>query len=372
MSRRVDFFRALAFAFLLQASIAEAATGFGPVTVYPAGQDPSCQTVVDLNEDGIPDLIAVNNLSDDISVLLGNPDGTYQTPINYPVGLAPACLTVSFFNADTHYDVAVSNTASNTVSVLLGNGDGTLEPAVEYSVGNGAAPLGIISSGFTHSGHVDLAIANSEGSDNGKGNVAILLGNGDGTFQPALNLDTAGSQPVALVQGAFNGTNGLAVLNFATTDVTVFASDLNGNFTVTGNYAVGGTGPVAITTWLNRAMLNLVVTNSASNSITILYENGPTYGHPKTYPVGATPVAVAQGIFNQNGYLLDFAVANQGDNTVSAFLTKEFKPYLRKPVNFGTCQSPTSISAAFISSKVVEDLVLTCANGVGVMKNLGQ
>ena len=61
--------------------------------------------------------------------------------------------------------------------MLLGNGDGTFQPQVTYAVGSG--PSAIVAGDFTGDGHLDLAVANTVGNT-----VSVLLGNGDGTFQP--------------------------------------------------------------------------------------------------------------------------------------------------------------------------------------------
>lgn len=163
------------------------AAGFGKVSVYPADQGPVFATIADVNHDGIFDLLVLNSVSNDLSVLIGNADGTYQSPVNYPVGVSPTAMAFEFFNKDSNLDIAIANSGSNDISILLGNADGTFQPAVEYGVGTGISPRAIVLDQFTNSGFWDLAVANAAGGDNNKGNVAIFLGNGDGTFQAAKN-----------------------------------------------------------------------------------------------------------------------------------------------------------------------------------------
>jgi FG-GAP-like repeat len=92
--------------------------------------------VADLNADGKPDLVVINNKSQPgvygslnpinaVSILLGNGDGTFQAHIDYPTGTTPASVAVGDFNGDGKLDLAVTNLDDNTVSILLGNGDGT-------------------------------------------------------------------------------------------------------------------------------------------------------------------------------------------------------------------------------------------------------
>src|SRR5262249_57809399 len=88
----------------------------------------------DFNGDGIPDLAVANFASNDVSVLLGNGDGTFQPAAGYAVGSQPpSVVAVSDFNGDGKLDLVVPNYNSNNVSVLLGNGDGTFRAAVNYA-----------------------------------------------------------------------------------------------------------------------------------------------------------------------------------------------------------------------------------------------
>ena len=81
------------------------------------------------------------------------------------------------FTGDGYTDLAVANSGSNNVSVLLGNGNGTFQPQVTYAVGS--HPAAIVAGHFTGDGYADLAVANY-----GDNNVSILLGNGHGTSSP--------------------------------------------------------------------------------------------------------------------------------------------------------------------------------------------
>ena len=92
------------------------------------------------------------------------------------------------FTGDGRLDLAVANAGDGTVSVLLGNGDGTFQPQVTYAVGSG--PDAIVAGDFTGDGRIDLAVANGRCDDT----VSVLLGNGDGTFQPQVTY-AVGSGP---------------------------------------------------------------------------------------------------------------------------------------------------------------------------------
>ena len=119
------------------------------------------------------------------------------------------------------------------MSVLLGNGDGTFQPQVTYAVGSD--PGDIVAGDFTGDGHIDLAVANS-----GDNTVSVLLGNGDGTFQPQVTY-TVGSDPDAIVAGDFTGDGhiDLAVANSGDNTVSVLLGNGHGTFQPQVTYAVG-------------------------------------------------------------------------------------------------------------------------------------
>ena len=94
---------------------------------------------------------------------------------DFLVGQGPSAVATADLNADGKLDLVTSNEFSNSVSVLLGNGDGTFQPAVSYPVG--ANPIAVSIGDFTGGGKLDIFTVNSNSS------VSVLLGNGDGTFQ---------------------------------------------------------------------------------------------------------------------------------------------------------------------------------------------
>jgi FG-GAP-like repeat len=95
---------------------------------------PAPSPIGDFNGDGKLDL-AVANRGNDVSILLGNGDGTFESAVNYVADQGTTSLAVGDFDGDGTPDLAITNSAGNDVSVLLGNGDGTVQPPVNYSVG---------------------------------------------------------------------------------------------------------------------------------------------------------------------------------------------------------------------------------------------
>src|SRR5262249_37777834 len=88
---------------------------------------------------------------------------TFLPPVTFPVGIDPRAVTVSDFNHDGKPDVAVVNlgsvTSPSSVSVLLGNGNGSFQPAVTTAVLNGGSGLSVVSGDFNGDGLADGALA---------------------------------------------------------------------------------------------------------------------------------------------------------------------------------------------------------------------
>jgi len=122
-------------------------------------------------------------------------------------------------NNDNKLDLAVANLNAKTVAILLGNGDGTFRAAVPYSTTTGTSigPDAIATGDFNGDGKTDLAI-----SEQGNNTVSILLGNGNGSFQNPLEF-SAGNVALSVAAGDFNadGRLDLAVANRADSTVSV-------------------------------------------------------------------------------------------------------------------------------------------------------
>jgi hypothetical protein len=171
----------------------------------------SAMTMGDFNGDGNLDAALVDEGAEgqnDLFILLGNGDGTFQ--FNNPVPIVGQVLWMlaADVNGDGKLDLVNSLHSEGDIAVLIGNGDGTFQPPVEYSTG-GNYPLQTVAGDLNADGKLDLAVANEP---NDLSTVAVLLGNGDGTFQSPITFSTdifdcgvGNCFPFALAVGDFNG-----------------------------------------------------------------------------------------------------------------------------------------------------------------------
>src|SRR5580765_3554772 len=98
---------------------------------YFVGSGPRQLIQADFNGDHIPDLVTVNNLSNTVSILINNGDGTFRAHLEFATGPGPTGLAAVDINKDGKMDLVVSNgqaDAAHSVSILLGNGEGTFQP----------------------------------------------------------------------------------------------------------------------------------------------------------------------------------------------------------------------------------------------------
>src|SRR5205823_6370588 len=144
------------------------------------------------------------------------------------------------FNGDGKLDLAVANAGSfqnnftdGDAAVLLGNGDGTFQTAVSYVAGTN--PRFVVGGDVNGDGKLDLAVANC-----GSANVSILFGKGDGTFEAAANYGT-GTSPLAVATGDLNGDGkpDLTVANSGSGNVSVLLGNGDGTFQDAVNFGVG-------------------------------------------------------------------------------------------------------------------------------------
>ena len=323
---------------------------------YLAGLAPVWIAVADFNRDNVPDLAVTTAFG--VSIMLGNGDGTFRSPLGYATGTGPYAVAVGDFNGDGKPDLAVTNSGDFTtnptgnLSILLGNGDGTFQTAVSYAADS--APSEIAVGDFNLDGKVDLAVANSLTSD-----VSVFLGKGDGTFNTAVNYSGIDGAS-ALVVGDFNrdGHPDLAVAATDGTSVTILTGNGSGGFS-TGAVLTVGNFPTEITAadFNNDGKLDLAVTNSGDGTLSVLIGNGDGTFHPQVlYNTGTSgsssgPSSVTTGDVNGDGKI-DIVVTNLLEDDIGTLLGN----------GDGTFRAVTVTSAADSPNvTVVEDF-----NGDGV------
>ncbi len=320
-------------------------TGVDPITVEDG----------DFNGDGKMDLAVANQGSSNVNILLGNGDGTFTEAPGSPiaVGALPRAVAVGHFNGDTHQDLVVSNGGiSNDVSILLGNGDGTFTNAPGSPFFTGGAPFHTVIGNFNGDAHSDLAIALF-----GDGTVRIYLGNGNGTFTQSGAAISVGTFTSFIALGDYNEDThqDLAVVSRVSNNMVILLGNGSGGFAqAPGSPYSTGTAPMAVATEdLNfDGHLDLAVSNENSANTFVYLGNGDgTFGSPTALLKGQLPTHVAIADFN-NDNRPDIATSDGGDHTVTILLntcTACF-PITVNPATISTGIAGTSYNQTFSAS----------------------
>jgi len=198
--------------------------GTANVITGASGTQAASIAVGDFNNDGKMDIALTNYSGTAVNLLLGNGDGTFQTPLVTPSVINPVGFTAADFNHDGKLDLAVSSwDDSGSFVILTGKGDGTFTVGTTYNFGTweqcypsgGSNPYYIGAGDLNQDGNLDLALAvqysacNTEYSgQNIWGAAVVYNGNGDGTF----TLDLVSGSQVPWVGGVDN--SGIALGDF--------------------------------------------------------------------------------------------------------------------------------------------------------------
>jgi hypothetical protein len=390
---------------------------FQTSSLYAVGGDPEGIAIGDFNGDGKTDLATANYLSNDASTLLGNGDGTFRGAPAY-AGNKGSTLLIVDLNHDSKLDVVWGS------GVMLGNGDGTLQPAVSIVL-TGPTNGPPVTADFNHDGSPDLAFPTSLNLATHDQAVSVVLGNGDGTFQPEMDFGTNFLGPQYLITSDFNGDGNpdLIVTGAGSNSLAIALGDGTGNFQFQfipsgisgqittddfnrdgkpdfivfdgvgpGMWAFLGNGdgtfqtPFLINapsghalTGLISADLNgdgipdvVILNNALGGPLSVMLGNGDgTFANPVNYVVGDFPESVAVGDLNQDGHV-DLVVAlisgrvvvllGNGDGT--------FQP----AINFGSGLPPgfaggglVAVAVADLNGDGYPDVLVANSSGLGTL-----
>ena len=274
---------------------------FKPPVLYQAGEEPVAIAAADLNHDGNLDLVVGNYLSSNISVSLGKGDGTFQAAVNYglPALGSATFVAVADVNNDGKPDIVAVDQgqcggSGECVVVFLGNGDGTFQTtSINTSSGYDLSEFAV--GDFNNDGNLDLAVSEYYGGAN---QLQILFGNGDGTFSLGPTY-LSGLFPRDLQAAYLDNDRNLDLVVSVNNGMAVLLGNGDGTFR-------GPTIYPPVTSWLTVADINgdgiadVVATedNTGSQAVVFFGKGDGTFQPAKTFGTGREPGFIVTGDFN--------------------------------------------------------------------------
>ncbi|HVV83797.1 MAG TPA: MXAN_6577-like cysteine-rich protein [Kofleriaceae bacterium] len=332
---------------------------------YPTGLEPRGQVLADLNEDGVLDVAtACRNTSANPTAFLytslGNGDGTFAPAVANTVDQRVSTIVAADFNRDQHLDLATMSGVGE-LDILHGRGDGTFDPWTSADPTETRALAGGLRTGLgdlDHDGDPDVLI----GYRDAQQGVGALLGNGDSTFA-ATPIQTTTSVPLVVIAADLNNDGKQDVI--ASQDGGILIYRGNGNGTLQAptsiNLGIGTTHPSAIVvgnfnndTWLDLA----VSTGGATSSAMVLVNQGNgVFGAPVNLFANAGQVSgLAAGDLDRDRNL-DLVVTNRDTSTYSVFLGNGNGTF-GAPTSHGTGLQATQVDLADLDDDGAPDIVI--------------
>ncbi len=261
----------------------------------------------------------------------------FETRASAPVLSNPISIAVGDFNHDGKPDLAVAAFYNGKVAVLLGNGDGTFKPAAYYTVGSNETTGSVATASLRGDGVLDLIVTNDLSNE-----VQVMLGNDDGTFGMPTAYATP-NYPAVVMVGDFNGDHKFDLVTVEESGychcVSVFLGNGDGTFQQPPINMLPPTPPVAIGIGdFNRdGKLDLVSVGQfgSPGQADILLGNGDgTFTPGDSYAIGSDPQSVAVADFNGD-HILDLAIADAESGDIDILLGNGDGTFRQGPVISG-------------------------------------
>lgn len=255
----------------------------------------------DLRGNGHLDLIAIDP-NNGLDVFLGNGDGTFVAPtaaVAIPCPGCSAAITAGDVNHDGKPDLVVaSNNSSDGIFVLVGNGDGTFQSPVFYQQGSNSGALAVAIGQLIKNDHGDVVM--------GTGNGAyVYINNGDGTFKAPVLYGPSWINSIVITDINGDTKNDLVVSSYSSSAVWTMLGNGKGGFTAGESFATDGyPNNLVVADFNGDKKLDFAASNTQGQWVTVGLGNGDgTFRSSQSYGYtwGGTVAQIATADMNNDG-----------------------------------------------------------------------
>ena len=334
-----------------------AGDGTFPRVDYPTGTEPRTAAYVDINHDGHGDMLTVNDDSRDVSVLLGLPDGSFLPKVDYEMGSRPTNIDVKDFNGDGDLDIATSlySTSDDELAIRLGNGDGTFQEAATFGI-NGLRCFDLVSEDYDSDGDVDMWVGRSDRAE-----LQLFVNDGQGVFTSGVSVELE-HDPTSLRLEDLNndGLKDLIVTHSRTSSLSILFrapdSTFSGSLSIAASqYLVG----IDVEDVDQNGFLDVVSTRTIGNQFMVLKNNGDeTFSDPVFYSMPSYANSPVFSDLSGDG-VAELLIANLHSDLISIYGNNgagEFS--LIESVHTENDAGPTWVAANDLDGDGLKDLLV--------------